>query len=609
MPHAYADGMNNKNKNDMGKGWRGRAVGLLISALFAIGFGWVGVGALGSLTTLLHNAWTVRSWQPVPVEVLESELRSSTDHEGSTTYAVQARYHYEWAGRSYESTRVGLAGAGSDNLDDWHHAWETRLRAAREGGPPLQAWIDPMRPERAVLDRELRWRQLLFLSPFAFLFPLVAIGALWAAWASLTHTDRPAPPSTVPTPHKPRHNVIGLWLFAAVMSVMALPAIGMASAPGTPGWVALIAGMFVLVGLTLVRAALKATRRAWTYRGAAAGFQPAQPRAGAAFQAFWTLPPRDSAANVRQATVRLRVAHYRIDDSGSGTSERQAEQFTQDTRTLSGPDGSLRLQARFELPADAPSQGARRSGEKVEWRLEWLGDRDEVVMAVPIPVQAAAATDDGAAIDRLSRDRMPVKLDIPAPASDDAMPSLPAGIGLSESPDALQLSFDQAGWRWFGMAALIGLVVACTSSMIWLEAVLLALGLGALSRRWTLEVRDDGIVVDRASWLWHSRIGASGSSLAGLYQRLLYSGNDGQGLVPRHALWARGVDYARDLRLTPGLTGSGATQVAHMLRWAFAQRAGRFSPGALRDAPARLSRPGWGWLVCLLWLALRLSGS
>jgi len=50
---------------------------------------------------------------------------------------VQARYRYAWAGRSYESTRVGLPGGmDSDNIDGWHQGWRcpserrTRRRAA-----------------------------------------------------------------------------------------------------------------------------------------------------------------------------------------------------------------------------------------------------------------------------------------------------------------------------------------------------------------------------------------------------------------------------------------------------------------------------------------------
>lgn len=71
---TYAAGMKNKNKKEMGRCWRGRIAGLLACAFFATGFGIVGVQALRSLTSTLHSAWLVRSWQAVPAEVLESAV-------------------------------------------------------------------------------------------------------------------------------------------------------------------------------------------------------------------------------------------------------------------------------------------------------------------------------------------------------------------------------------------------------------------------------------------------------------------------------------------------------------------------------------------------------
>ncbi|MDR7272246.1 hypothetical protein J2X20_004920 [Pelomonas saccharophila] len=596
--------MNNKNnKNEMGR-VGARVGGLLVSVLFAVGFGWVGLNALGSLTAMLHTAWMARSWQAVPAEVLESRLLTSSDSE-STTFAVHARYRYEWAGRSHESTRIGLDGnAGSDNIDDWHQAWDTRLRAAREGNSPIRAWVDPLHPDRAVLDRQLRWRKVLFMLPFAVLFPLVAIAASFGAWSSLRRAEPTMAPSLTGARHVPQHFVVGRWLFAIMFCVLAFAAVGMASGPSAPGWVWLIAGLFVLVGLTLLWAAVQGTRRAWTYRGSFVSFQPSQPRSGAAFLASWTLPPRASNPWAELATIQLRVAQYRIDDSGSSTSERLAEHFTQDARPLHHPDGGLSLQARFELPSDAPSQGARRSGEKVDWRLEWLDEKDNIQMAVPIPIHSAMAIEDSAG-DRLSRDAQPLNRDIPPAASEDAIPSVPAGVQMLERPDALVLDFGRARWRSLGILAVIGWVVAFVGSSLALEVPLLALSLYALSRRWTLEVRDDGMVLERVSWLWRRRADLPASCLPGLYHRQL-PGN--QSAAPSYVLWARGIDRGSDLQLTPGLRGSGAIQVAQMLRWALAQRGGRFSPGMLRNVPAPLSRPGWGWLLCLLWLALRLSG-
>jgi hypothetical protein len=56
------------------------------------------------------------------------------------------------------------------------------------------------------------------------------------------------------------------------------------------------------------------------------------------------------------------------------------------------------------------------------------------------------------------------------------------------------------------------------------------------------------------------------------------------------------------------LPGDGAARVGQLLRWAHAQRAGRFSPGALRTPAVAQARAGWGWLACVLWTAARLWG-
>ncbi|MCE4556173.1 DUF3592 domain-containing protein [Pelomonas cellulosilytica] len=606
--------MHNKNKNSMVRGWRARAAMVVMGALFALGFGSVGLYALKSLTALLHNAWAVRSWQAVAAEVLDSSLQTIPGSEGGSTFAVRPRYRYQWQGRTYESTRVGVpAGLDSDNLDDWHHRWSARLAAAREGRLALQAWVDPRHPGEAVLDRQLRWRQVVFMLPFAVLFPLVGAGALIATWRMLRSTE-PGGQLTLGTQtpgaqrHTPRHNLVALWSATVFVGMMALGIAGAASGPSAPGWTSLVAGLMLLLATALAYNTLRTSRDAWAYRGAFASFQPPRPTAGTTVDAMWVLPPHVAVP----AHVRLRIAHYRIDDSGSGTTERLVEELNAHAqRILPAPDG-LRLLARFDLPADAPSEGARRSGDKVAWRFEWLDPKGRIVMAVPLLVQADASISEPA-VDRLSRQARVAVRDLPAGPLTDTLPPLPPGVCLQERPDALVLSFGQTGWRRFGAVALLALAVTFSWTKtredfgLWLELPLLAIAVHAVSRRWTLQARDDGLVLDNASWLWRRRISLPVSCLQAMGQRWLYSRNGPQGEVDVHTLVARGVDRGGDLRLTPGLPAEGAAQIAQMLRWASAQRGGRFSPGERRADPAPWSRPGWGWTLCLLWGVARLS--
>ena len=103
----------------------GRGVLLLFCAVFAVFFTAVGYWAgLRPLASTLQAALSVQSWQPVPAQVMDAQIRKHVDSEGGTTYQVLTRYRYEVAGKSYESQRVGLdSQAGADNVGGWQERW------------------------------------------------------------------------------------------------------------------------------------------------------------------------------------------------------------------------------------------------------------------------------------------------------------------------------------------------------------------------------------------------------------------------------------------------------------------------------------------------------
>ena len=79
----------------------------LQSLFTAVGY-WAGLRPLAST---LQAALSVQSWQPVPAQVLDAQIRKHAGSEGGTTYQVLVRYRYEVAGKSYESQRgVGPPG-------------------------------------------------------------------------------------------------------------------------------------------------------------------------------------------------------------------------------------------------------------------------------------------------------------------------------------------------------------------------------------------------------------------------------------------------------------------------------------------------------------------
>jgi hypothetical protein len=75
-----------------GKKAVGRGVLVVFCAVFAVLFTavgyWVGLRPLAST---LQAALSVQSWQPVPAQVLDAQIRKHADSERGTTYQVLTR--------------------------------------------------------------------------------------------------------------------------------------------------------------------------------------------------------------------------------------------------------------------------------------------------------------------------------------------------------------------------------------------------------------------------------------------------------------------------------------------------------------------------------------
>lgn len=113
-----------------------------------------------------------RSYVATPGHIISSELTTSSDSDGGTTYGARVVYDYEVAGRRYQSERVRF-GQGSDSSGHWAHA---TLKAFPPGATP-PVYYDPADPARAVLQTGVAgqdWFLALFLTPFN-----VVMGFLW----------------------------------------------------------------------------------------------------------------------------------------------------------------------------------------------------------------------------------------------------------------------------------------------------------------------------------------------------------------------------------------------------------------------------------------------
>jgi hypothetical protein len=135
-------------------------------------FGLVGLGVLGGLVLPKALEWAaMRGWQATPAEVIWSRVRSKSDSDG-TTYAVDLFYRYQVGGREYRSNRYDLMGGSSSG-----RSGKLEVVRAHPAKSRLEVYVDPAKPWRAVVRRDLGWGALFALFPLPFL--AFGVGGLW----------------------------------------------------------------------------------------------------------------------------------------------------------------------------------------------------------------------------------------------------------------------------------------------------------------------------------------------------------------------------------------------------------------------------------------------
>lgn len=429
----------------------------------------------------------------------------------------------------------------------------------------------------------------------------------------------------------PRRHPVQLWLAALCWNSIAFPIAALCIRSPGPFWAPVLGLIFVGIGLTLGWEACQQSWLAWRYRGSCLQIRPARPRGGDVLEVSLHGPRSAHGTWPAGEPLHWCLTQHRIDDTSSGSPEREVERIDAPARLHDLGALGLRLSARLDIPRDAPPDGCQRGGDRVAWRLSLRTARDRILQDYEVPVRDApppslghpgsaplpAASAD--LPDRFSRlPAPPANVDIPPAPPGARPPPLPAGVQWRELPHAGVLSFSQRGWHLAGLLSLllgVGWLLARRDTGVHGlgglgPAACLAFALHATTRRWQLHVLDDGLRIERQSWLWVRRDVLPASALARLCRREAYRRHHDGALRDFHALHTPEPLQAGGTRLSPALAGArSAEDLASFLRWAWAQRQGRFSPGAERDARrASLSQPGWALALLvagIVWLLLR----
>jgi hypothetical protein len=396
---------------------RSNAFGRLGALLFGLVF--VGAGiAMGYFLALPDiREWSAASdYEAVPAKLLSVELQR---HRGkSTTYNVRASYRYTFRGRQYVGNRVAISDA-ADNIGDYQRNLYRRLRASQQRGRDVTAWVDPSDPQRALLDREMRWGLFALKSLFAALFVLiggaVTIFALRApASATVAQTMAPQPSGRIVA--NTRASMWFWWVFAVLWMAISSPGLFFLPKELAKGnWPALLIVLFPAVGIWLLIMAARSTLQ-WRRFGALALTLAPYPGAiGDAIRGTVDLPERFRGA--QEFRVMITCVRRHTSGSGRNRSTWDTALWQDETRAQATASGrGTQLAFGFPVPANLPPSGAP-SNDYVFWAIDIAADlpgvdldtRFDVPMALAVPGSQGAT-------------------DIAATPEPSAIPDIPARI-------------------------------------------------------------------------------------------------------------------------------------------------------------------------------------
>ncbi len=401
------------SKGEKKTGTSGR-LGALLFGLVFLGAG-IAMGYFLALPDL--REWSAASeYEAVSAKLLSVELQRH--HGKSTTYNVRASYRYTFRGRQYFGDRVAISDA-ADNIGDYQQNLYRRLKASQQRGREVTAWVDPSDPQRALLDREMRWGLFALKSLFAALFVIiggaVAFFALRAP-ASATVARAIAPQASGRIVANTRASMWFLWVFAILWLAISSPGLFLLPKELAKGnWPALLIILFLAVGIWLLIVAARSTLQ-WRRFGALALTLAPYPGAiGGAIRGTVELPERFRSAQVFRVTMTCIRRH--TSGSGRNRSTSDTALWQDETRAQANASGrGTELAFGFIVPANLPPS-AVPSNDYVFWAIDIAADLPGVDLDTRFDVPMTPA-DPGSNS----------SVSIPAVSEPSAIPDIPARI-------------------------------------------------------------------------------------------------------------------------------------------------------------------------------------
>lgn len=278
----------------------------------------------------LYRWQQARGWQPVSAELLHVALQENQSDD-STTWRVTARYQYDYAGHLWQSDQVAIADS-ADNIGDFQQRLYAQLNHSWQQQQPVTAWVNPARPQQALLNRELRPGLLAFKGLFPLIFGGIGLAVLLLGRRARTGADNAGKHNDQPWLGRRQWQSTSLvsagrssWIAALVMALLWI-AVSMPLLFVLPDEIAdgnhaaLIGLLFPLVGVGLMIWALRAWLRWRRYGQSRLQLDTLPVALGGVLRAALEIPGQLSSRSIQAQLLCVRKTV-----SGSGKNRRTSE--------------------------------------------------------------------------------------------------------------------------------------------------------------------------------------------------------------------------------------------------------------------------------------------
>jgi hypothetical protein len=158
----------------------------IVFCLFFAPFLAVGLALCAYAAYLVTQHLASQSWQATPAVLLgqgeAKELTSSGTEAMGGTSRIAGRYSYVWQGQTYQSDRLIFSQMKTREWGVDTDGWDAKLEAMLPAlGGAFTVWVDPRRPQQAVMLRDIRWLELGAMVAIGLLLVVSSSVMLWGA--------------------------------------------------------------------------------------------------------------------------------------------------------------------------------------------------------------------------------------------------------------------------------------------------------------------------------------------------------------------------------------------------------------------------------------------